>query len=71
METATVWRHNDMLQFAEFRQRESRMQTRMIHSTGEYIALFEKRTTAQSRRGAFAGMEGKIDVTLFSLLSNM
>lgn len=70
METAAIRRHNDMLQFAEFRERELRMQTRMIHSASKYIALGEQRTAAQSRRGAFASMEGKVYVTLFSLLRN-
>lgn len=71
METAAIRRHDDVLQFAELREREVRMQTGMIHSTREYIALGEKRTTAQSGRGPFASMEGKIDVTSFSLLRNM
>lgn len=71
METAAIWRHNDMLQFAEFRQRELRMQTRMTHSTSKDVALCEKRATAQSRRRAFASMEGKIYLALFGLLRNL
>ena len=47
------------------------MQTRMTHSTSKYIALCEKRATAQSRRGAFASMEGKIYLALFGLLRNL
>lgn len=47
------------------------MQTRMIHSTGKHIALCEKRTTAECGRGAFASVEGKIYLGLFSLLRNL